>query len=70
MPTTTFYLIITRDGPDTLSGRLSGRISGGKIGRIAGYRFSIIITLSKVKGKYAELVKFLINFKMFKGKSN
>jgi hypothetical protein len=45
-------------------------VSGGKIGRIAGYRFCIIIKLSKVKGKYAELflVKFFINFKIFKGK--
>ena len=51
------------DGQDTLSGRLSGRISGGwisgirgKIGRIAGYRFCIINKLSKVKGNYSELI--------------
>jgi len=39
-------------------------VSSGKIGRIAGYRFCIIIKLFNVKGKYHELflVKIFINF--------
>ena len=62
-----------RDGPDALSGRLSGRISGGKIGRIAGYHFGILIKLSKVKGKHAKifLVKIFISvFTKFRSVNN
>ena len=42
-------------------------VSGGKIGRIPGYRFCKNIKLSEVKGKYAKLflVKIFINFKFF-----
>ena len=45
------------DGPDTLSGRISG--IRWKISRIAGYHFGKI---TKVIGKYAEIfiVRFLL----------
>ena len=45
---------------------------GGKMGRIAGYHFGIIIKISYVKWKNAEifLVKIFINFKIFTENSN
>ncbi len=41
-------------------------VTGGEICRIVGYHFCIIIKLSKVKGKYAEI--FIV--KIFKEKSH